>query len=283
MAKLVVVTHEFDSFLYKPQEDPTRLASNYLLFDVLRHLNGMGHSSVVTRGLRIAEGDVALLHVDATYVDEDYVALGKEYGRAINFETADISKRRISSLLLSKNDEWRGPVVVKSNRNCQAFPEALHNDIAVRRGRPLPHPGVERSGPYRVLDRMSEVEEAVWSDENLVVERFIPEMDEAGGYAIRTWVFMGKRERCTRTVNRGWIVKAAGAIKYEPVPVPEELRIIRDRLKFQFGKFDFVIHNGAPVLLDANRTPGTAPAIEQLMKSGARNLAEGLDEMLRQG
>ena len=37
---------------------------------------------------------------------------------------------------------------------------------------------------------------------------------------------------------------------------------------------------GEPVLLDANRTPGVARAIQPLMKEGARNLAEGLHELL---
>jgi hypothetical protein len=281
MTRLVVVTHEFDYFLYRPAGQPTGIDSPYLLFDVLRHLKTMGHTWVVTRGLRPVEGDVALLHVDSTRVAEEYLAIGKNYGRTLNFGTVDISKRKISSLLLSQGDEWDGPVVVKANLNCRGAPEARHNLVAIREGRPLPHPGVEQSGPYRVLQHVSEVEEEVWADQNLVVERFMPEVDEEG-YAIRTWVFMGERERCTRTVNRGWIVKAAGAIKYEPVPVPDELRAIRERLKFDFGKFDFVMHDGAPVLLDANRTPGTARAIEQLMKSGARNLAEGLDGLLRQ-
>ena len=40
------------------------------------------------------------------------------------------------------------------------------------------------------------------------------------------------------------------------------------------------MHDGEPVLLDANRTPGVARAIESLVKEGARNLAEGLNELM---
>ena len=36
------------------------------------------------------------------------------------------------------------------------------------------------------------------------------------------------------------------------------------------------MHEGEPILLDANRTPGMSPTLTQYMKDGARNLAEGL-------
>ena len=93
-------------------------------------------------------------------------------------------------------------------------------------------------------------------------------------------MFLGPRERCTRFVTEDRISKAAGVLSYEPTEVPPKLRAERERLGFDFGKFDFVMHDGEPVLLDANRTPGTAAAIREMMKKGARNLAEGMHELL---
>jgi hypothetical protein len=40
------------------------------------------------------------------------------------------------------------------------------------------------------------------------------------------------------------------------------------------------MHDGEPVLLDANRTPGVAAAIRPLMEAGAPKLAEGLGELI---
>ena len=36
----------------------------------------------------------------------------------------------------------------------------------------------------------------------------------------------------------------------EPVPIPDEIRAARKRFGFEYGKFDFVLHRGVPVLLD---------------------------------
>jgi hypothetical protein len=280
MAHLVIVTHEYDVFARRHPASG-EIGSPYLLFGVLRHLETMGHGWQVARGPKPVSGDAALLHVDSTLVDEEYLALAADYPLTINFGTGDISKRTVSRLILARDDAWDGPVIVKADLNNNAVMEDLHNRRALRAGRPLPHPGVAKGGAYRVLDRLDLVEEEVWADPGLIVERFLPERDEEGGFVLRTWVFMGERERCTRLVTSGPISKAADVVRYEPVEVPPELRAERERLNFDFGKFDFVIHDGTPVLLDANRTPGGAQAIQHLIRAGAPNLAEGLDELLQ--
>jgi hypothetical protein len=227
------------------------------------------------------EADVALLHVDATKVDQAYIDLAMHYPRTINFGVSDISKRRISRLLLSKGDDWNGQVIVKADLNNNAVMESIHNQRAVKAGRPLPHPGVKRGGQYTVLDSIGQVDDGIWNDPALVVEKFLPEPDAELGFVIRTWVFMGPNERCTRFVTPTNISKAGDVVHYEPMDVPPQLRAERERLNFDFGKFDFVMQDGEPVLLDANKTPGRAQAIEPLMRAGAPNLAEGLDKLIR--
>ena len=279
MARLVVVTHEFDRFVAWRRQWPPR-TSGYLLFDVLRELQKLGHSWRVTTGPNPVEGDLALLHVDSTVVEEEYLALRTNYRRTMNLDTVDISKRTVSRLRLDQGDSWPGPVIVKGNLNAQGLPEVKHNGRAMRAGRPQPHSHAVAVGAY-VVDHLADVHERVWGSPHLVVERFLPEIEEDGCHVIRSWIFMGSRERCTRLVAPDPIVKAGKAIRFGPVEVPEELRAERERLKFDFGKFDFVIHQGVPILIDANRTPGIATPILSLMKAGARNLAEGLDEILR--
>ena len=275
MARLVIVTHEFDCFAYS---DPAtgQVTSVYMLWEVLKQL---GHDCTIAAGLTPQLGDVALLHVDASIVTDDYLALAGNYAATINFGTRDITKRRISRLRLSREDDWGGPVIVKANLNSGGKPEAWQNRAARRRGRPAPHPGVEPIA-YRILDDKADVEDSAWDNPSLIVEKLITEPDPSGGFAFRTWVFMGSRERCTRFVGPDVIGKAGDAVSHEPVDVPPELRAERERLGFDFGKFDWVMHEGKAILLDANRTPGTARSIEGFMNDGAKNLAAGLDELI---
>jgi len=279
MARLVVVIHEFDVFRIQVRSTG-KIGSPYLLFDVLKQLESLGHSVHVSRGPEPANGDAALLHVDSTIVEQPYLDLASHYPRTINFGTGDISKRATSRLLLAKGNSWDGPVIVKSNLNNGATMEDQHNREAARMGLPPPHPGVAKAESYRILDSLSDVEDAVWRDRTLVVERFLPEEDEEGGYVLRTWVFMGSRERCSRVVTANKVSKAGAILRYAPAEVPDALRRERERLGFDFGKFDFVIHAGKAVLLDANRTPGVARRLQSVMDEGARNLAEGLSELL---
>lgn len=281
MAKLVVITHQFDFFAYRIGGPPAPVTSPYLLFDVLKHLQALGHTFEVTRGPSPRPGDVALLHVDSTIVDEQYLALASSYAGTINFGTRDISKRRVSRCLLAQGDAWDGKVIVKGNLNAGGYMEANHNEIALKFGFPQPHPGITKSPPYQVHDRLEDVPAEVWNDETRVVEKFIPEPDADGGFALHTWVFIGSSERCTRMVTSSEISKAGDVLRYTSAEIPQQLRAERERLGFDFGKFDFVMHDGEPVLLDANRTPGVAAAIRPLMKAGAPNLAEGLDELIR--
>ena len=279
MARLVVVIHEFDAFRVRDRISG-QVSSPYLLFGVLKQLEKFGHTVDISRGPKAPKGDAALLHVDSTVVGAEYLELANHYPRAINFGTGDISKRAISRLLLTKGDSWDGPVMVKSNLNNNAAMEDLHNRGAAKQGLPPPHPGVTKGGSYRVFESLADVGEEIWSNPMLVVERFLPEPDPDGGFVLRTWVFMGKRERCTRFVTADKVSKAADVLRSEPTEVPPGLRAERERLGFDFGKFDWVMHAGEPVLLDANRTPGVARAIQQLMDEGARNLAEGLHGLL---
>lgn len=280
MSRLVVVTHEYDQFTrwrrwpWPPKHSP------YTLFDVLRHLETMGHSWRVTRGPTVVPGDAALLHVDCTVVSEDYLALASRYPRAINFGVADTSKRKVSRLLLNRGDPWDGRVIVKSDLNYRGILEDTHNRRAARAGKAPPHPGAARLGQYRVLDKIGDVHDHVWNDESLVVERFLPEVNANGGFVIRTWVFMGGQDSCNRIVTPNWIAKAGDAVRFDPIAVPEQLRAERERLNFDYGKFDFVMNGDEPLLLDANRTPGIAKAVEQMQAMAAPVLARGLADLI---
>jgi hypothetical protein len=274
------VTHEFDDFVHWQFLPRPRRKPRYLLFEVLRRFEALGHSWRLATGTRPISGDVALLHVDSTIIAPEYLDLRSHYPLALNFGTGDLSKATISQMQVLPSDRWRGAVVVKSNLNYRGLVEEMQNERAARARRPLPHPGLKTGGEYRMFDRRDDVPDCVWSDPGLIVERFVPEIDPDGHYVHRSWIFMGGRERCTRYIAPHWMVKVTDALSYEPAEVPEQLRAERERLNFDYGKFDFVIHDGEPILLDANRTPGLARRNAPLSRAGAQNLAEGLHELV---
>ena len=280
LAHIVVVTHEFDSFAFRRSPWGPQL-SDYLLFEVLRAIEPYGHTWTVASGssTRSLRGDVGILHVDSTKVDLDYLSLDRHFELAINFGASDVSKRAISGALLPRPSDWPGQVIIKSNLNYMGHPEARQNHLAGKRRKHAPHPGLAPVESYLILPSRDGVPQAVWGDESRVVERFIPE--EAGqGFALRSWLFMGRQERCVRHISYEPIVKPAGVVSSASVEVPNSLREQRLRLGFEFGKFDFVLHDGQAVLLHANRTPPAASNLGPTLSRNPDQLAEGLDHLI---
>jgi hypothetical protein len=270
MTRVAIITHKFDKFLRR----------SYLLGGILREVEQAGIEVEVTHGHRnFVKADLAILHVDATVVDPEYTALAKRYPRTINLGIRDIRKSVISGAGLSRGDSWDGPVIVKSELNARGAPEYYHNEVAALRGKPAPHPQVTALRDYAVFDRAGDVPDRIWRDPQLVVEKFMPERD-ARGFALRTWCFMGRRETCSRCISADPVVKGSSIIARELVDVPDELRGMRTRLGFDYGKFDFVLHDGQTVLFDANFTPTVPENLTEELTLSAKELALGLLEMI---
>lgn len=279
MARIVVITHEFDCF--QTYRFGLFLRRRFLLQDLLRAIKERGHEIVVAAGTeKVPDGDASILHIDCSLVPPAYAELARAFPVALNAETRDISKRRVSGAVLASDSDWPGPVIVKSNYNAGARGENFHNREAKRRRRPLPHPDVAGTFTYVTYDSASQVPDVIWHDQGLVVERLIPEPDPQG-YAMRTWIFFGDRERCTRYVGPNRIIKGVDIVAREPVPVPDEMRQARRDLGFDFGKFDFVVHDGEAVLLDANRTPGSTRDMGKTFAAANEELSKGLESYLR--
>ncbi|AZO42683.1 hypothetical protein EJ076_17095 [Mesorhizobium sp. M7D.F.Ca.US.005.01.1.1] len=281
MTRIAVITHEFDRF--ERWRGPLfRRGSSYMLFDLLKELKRRGHSVRIIAGTSAKpEADIAVLHVDATVTPPEYVEYARAFPFCLNIGAADISKRRVSGALIGKDDDWQGPVIVKSNLNNLGVREQALNRRSLRAGKPRPFPGVKLIEGYRVYASLSDVAPAVFDRSDLVVEKFIPE-PESDGFGARFWIFCGERERCTRHVSPQSLVKGDDTIRHEPVPVPEELRALRRQLGFDYGKFDFVMHEGRAVLLDANKTPGGARNLSAFLAAGNANLADGFESLIRQ-
>jgi hypothetical protein len=280
--RLAIITHRWDLFHSLPEGHPRGpRPSAYLLHDILECWRVMGNEWATTTPARPLDADAGFLHVVPTLVAPDYRRLADSYRFTVNAETWDIRKRIVSRNLLSSDSDWSGPVIVKSDLNNFGKIEHLHNLRARRVGQRPPHRNLPPESGYEVYDRLSEVPGPIWHDNRFVVEKFLPEDNGDGTFSLRTWVFLGERERCTRHIVPNSISKANDVIRSEPCDVPLPIRDERSRLGFDYGKFDFVIHQGQPVLLDANRTPGNPRNLQDHVRKGAQNLAEGLDALLR--
>jgi hypothetical protein len=210
------------------------------------------------------DADVLISHIDLTLVPAKYHAILDSHPCVVNRAVRDVSKRRISRNLVRPGDGWDGPVIVKTDRNHGGLPESRRRLLRRRDGMdPLRYP------VYRAA---AEVPAGAFRDPRLVVERFLPEL-EGGRYHTRVYSFFGDRHVCTRRASPHPIVKIPQGELVGPCPVPDEIVAERRRLGFDSGKFDFVLHDGVPVLLDANPTPALPPGMEAL----AEELAAGLD------
>jgi hypothetical protein len=262
---------------------------------LMGHWRAMGASVEVVRGIdRLVEADLLIPHVNLTVVPPDYVEFMSQYPTVVNRHVLDISKSRISANLVRRGDAYQGPVIVKTDRNFGGRPERrLIGEAAVA----VPESRMRRlvssasrnearawryrsdldPNDYPIFDSIADVPAGVFKNAQLVVEKFLPEIDD-DGYCLRTWVVFGDRGLNRLSRSRSRIVKSSNVIHREEVPVPDELRRIREDLKADFAKFDYVIRDGEVMLFDVNRTPtgfrGRSPSQAALKNS--RMIAEGI-------
>ena len=240
--------------------------------------------------------DLLIPHIDTTVLPESYSDFFLKYPRVINGCVRDISKRRISRNLLARGDSHAGPVIVKTDWNSGGVRDAHFptrkivfstmpkpsfwsrwlNQKQNRAGAGWAKANCMNTEDYSVFPSLQAVPEAVFTNNSLVVERFLPEF-ERGIYYLRIYTFLGDQAYCARLGSMQPIVKNKNIVSRKEVPIPEEVVQFRRELGFDYGKLDFVIHEGQVVVLDVNHTPGRIKSEEQ-MKANASRLAPGIND-----
>lgn len=263
-----------------------KFRASHLVSCLAEYWREQGYRVTVGPSLRL-DADIGILHVDRTVVPAQCVPDNPKGRPLLNASILDISKRRISSNLVGKDSNYAGQVIVKTNANFFGRPEKadMTNSIVGRfyhsLGRALSS-GLKREllhNNYPVLDSLNRVPNWVWKRDDLVVEKFLPEV-EGNEFALRIWVFFGDQEYGARLFSRNPIVKARRMTHYEYIDsVPEKLRQIRRNLGMDFGKFDYVMVNGEAVLLDVNKTPSVNKS--RSPNSNLPRLASGLTGYLQ--
>lgn len=275
MRHIVILTHPNDQFSER----------GYTLGGIADEWRRSGNRvTVVEDPTRRIEGDVVVMHVDLTVTPDEYVEFARKFPVVINRAVTDISKRHISSSLVRPGDGYDGPVIVKTDLNCGGIAEgelARRKSFlgrcarAIRRRLPWSMRAEMFTGDYPIFDSVKKVPWAVWRNPSFVVERFLPER-HGELFCMRNWFFLGDAEDHQVIYADHPVIKPYDAVKIEPGgEAPEDLRLIRARLGFEYGKFDYGIVDGRVVLYDANRTPTMMPTPEYFARF--RLLAKGIE------
>lgn len=228
----------------------------YMVHPLARLWREQGLTVEVAHALPEPTGDSVLLfpHFDLTVRPASFAEPIARSAHVINRAVVNVAKRVISSQLITAPDQYDGPVLVKSNRNCGGLPET--------RVRPAggsadaPSPAYLHWSSYTVYDHPRDVPATVWTYAPLVVEKFLPEKED-GLFCLRQYIFLGDAEIYTRALSPKPIVKLSNMVRRETIdgPPPPEVQDVRRRLGFDYGKFDFVLHEGKAIVFDVNQTP----------------------------
>lgn len=253
---------------HERQRDAERM--HYRIWPIMENWRAMGVRVHILHGVgHRVDAQLLVPHVDVSYVPDEYWAFIQSYPRAINGAVRDIRKTRVSAQLVRPGDGWEGPVIVKTAANCAGlsdhrFARAQGPTLLNRvRWRVTSQAWIEPRAlrfakalsRYYIFERASDVPAGVFANPHLVAERFLPERDAAGNYVMRMWIVMG--DAGLGRVLRGSdpYVKNLNAALEEFDTPPPEVEAWRRAFGLEYGKIDFVMHDGRAVIIDANTTP----------------------------
>jgi hypothetical protein len=263
----------------------------YIMSHLARFWAEQGITVQIIRGIRnTVQADLVINHVDLTVTPDEYIAFMDNFKYKVNFNVINISKKLYSNNLLTKNDNYKGMVFIKTDANCGGKIDYLISQME-KYGRPVFNRDKQsnwkskffmNSYNYRLLNSIDEVPEGVWDNSNLIVEKFMPEKADNNYFQVRYWYFMGNREfnigvQADKPVVKGPNIKKRFFIDH----IPDELREIRSKFGFEYGRFDYSIVDGKVNIFDMNRTPTIGNSMQELFGSRyPSELANGLHSIL---
>ena len=233
---------------------------------------------------KFVPADILLIHVDLSVVPDEYLEFASRYPIALNRAARDIRKSLISVNLVRAGDSYSGKVIVKTDLNYGGSPERImrRNPSLWRRLSPrrfvqdnTDGSGLKAPFDYRIYDSLAGLPPLVFERNDVVVEKFLPEQEE-NLFFVRHYEFLGDCATCTRLGALDPIVKDQTVVRIEEIDPHPEIVHARNRLNFDYGKFDYVIHNGRPVLLDANKTTGADRVSSRELNARRRQRANGI-------
>lgn len=209
---------------------------------------------------RFVPADLVLVHVDLSVVPSEYLEFGTQYPIVLNGRVRDIRKTVISRYLVQPGDDWDGPVIVKSDLNYSGRPEyrSLLTEIRrlrVARALALRLGAAPAWSDYRVFDRLDDVPAAVFERSELVVERFLPDLE--GRPLPHPVVPIPRGRRALLAARLAQSSLQGDALRSVRVVEPHAAaRAWREELGLDYGKIDYTVRDGEAIFFDANKTAG---------------------------
>jgi hypothetical protein len=236
-----------------------------------------GLEVVFVSGLdRFVPADVAIVHVDLSVVPGEYLDFARQYPVVLNGGVRDIRKATFSAARVTRDCDYAGSVIVKSNVNYAGCPERR---LGVRTGCGADE--FQTPSDYRIYRSVSHVPERFFEGEDFIVERFIPEHED-GRYHMRAFHCLGHSYTCVRGASADPIVNGSTMVGTERIEPHPELFELQRELRIDYGKLDYVVHDGAVSLLDVNKTPGAYPGpVTAAQHTARRRRADGIYAYLR--
>ncbi len=236
------------------------------------------------------DADVLIPHIDVSYLPDRFWRAIQQHPNVVNRHVRDIRKTAYSRNIITRDSDWPGPVIVKTVNNCgggwdEALGRAPRRQTRFtrwkRRIRESPLIERYRLGSaaslrrYYIFDALSRVPRRVFANPNLIVERFLPER-HGSDYAMRMLIVFGDRWIGRMLIAPDPFVKSRNSRLIEEAAPPAEIVARRAELGIDYGKIDYVINNGEPVLLDINVTPTVSGPVteDKIVKSA--DLALGI-------
>lgn len=233
---------------------------------------------------KFVPADLLLIHVDLSVVPDEYLEFAGRYPIALNRGVKDVRKSLVSTNLVRFGDPHSGRVIVKSDLNYGGYPERMLRRNRSPWKRLLPgrfvrddfgDSGFRTSLDYRIYDSLADVPRTDFERNDRVVEKFLPEKEE-NCFFVRHYEFLGDRSTCIRIAAMHPIVKDETLVRCEEIDPHPEIVHARKRLNFDYGKFDYVVHDGRAVLLDANKTTGADRVSSRCLNARRRHRADGI-------
>ena len=233
--------------------------------------------------------DLIIVHIDFSIVPREYLEFASNYPIVLNGQVENICKSEFSEGALGPDSEWDGKVIVKSNFNHGGIQEQIHSAILNK-----PHLDLYRRitskvkrlmgrellfmdpYDYKIFDHISMVPRHWFRSPNAIVEKFMPEI-ENNLYHIRMFQVLGDHWTCERLASPNPIVKGGNCVNVEVVEPEKEIFEWREKLKLDYGKLDYVVIDGKPILLDINKTIGATGLIDKKENDKKRKyLSDGI-------
>ncbi|QKQ25592.1 hypothetical protein [Candidatus Reidiella endopervernicosa] len=194
----------------------------------------------------------AFMHIDLTEVPEHFHRIDRYYTRVVNGKAPSIDRRRYSRAMLQQDSSYGGPVISKSIYNHRGVPEFNYYrrlTVLARIGHLLkklikPHYKQLRCPEYQVHADLNEVPELVWSNKELMVERFLPGSLELPIEKHR-YNFFYDYEFTSRSAFDSLLCDPAKVVSVDSFEeVPDEVAAIRKMLNLDYGSIDYFMVDG---------------------------------------